>query len=78
MSSESLLLNPRETRLVVGGAMISLFLAALDQTIVATALPSISSDLGDVHLMSWIVTASGGCLLRRMLRSRCERRMEHP
>src|SRR5260221_7225908 len=57
MSSESLLLNPRETRLVVGGAMISLFLAALDQTIVATALPSISSDLGDVHLMSWIVTA---------------------
>jgi EmrB/QacA subfamily drug resistance transporter len=37
--------------------MISLFLAALDQTIVATALPSISSDLGDVHLMSWIVTS---------------------
>jgi EmrB/QacA subfamily drug resistance transporter len=57
MSSDTLLLNPRETRLVVIGAMIALFLAALDQTIVATALPSISSDLGDVHLMSWIVTA---------------------
>jgi len=57
MTGDSLLLNPRETRMVVIGAMISLFLAALDQTIVATALPSISGDLGDVHLMSWIVTA---------------------
>ncbi|HVI89983.1 MAG TPA: MDR family MFS transporter [Dongiaceae bacterium] len=57
MTTETLLLSHRETRLVVIGAMISLFLAALDQTIVATALPSISGDLGDVHLMSWIVTA---------------------
>jgi EmrB/QacA subfamily drug resistance transporter len=57
MTTESLLLSPREIRVVVIGAMICLFLAALDQTIVATALPSISADLGDVHLMSWIVTA---------------------
>lgn len=57
MTAETLLLSPRETRMVVLGAMISLFLAALDQTIVATALPSISGDLGDVHLMSWVVTA---------------------
>jgi len=57
MTTETLLLSPRETRMVVLGAMISLFLAALDQTIVATALPSISGDLGDVHLMSWVVTA---------------------
>jgi len=55
--TETLLLSPREIRVVVIGAMICLFLAALDQTIVATALPTISGDLGDVHLMSWIVTA---------------------
>src|SRR5690606_24017422 len=42
---------------VVAGAMLALFLAALEQTIVATALPSIAGDLGDFHLLAWIVTA---------------------
>ncbi|TXH36225.1 MAG: MFS transporter [Rhodospirillaceae bacterium] len=50
-------LSAAETHKVVLGAMIALFLAALDQTIIATALPSIGSDLGDFHLMAWIVTA---------------------
>ncbi|MFO0293225.1 MAG: MFS transporter, partial [Rhodospirillales bacterium] len=48
---------PREVRFVVGGAMIAIFLSALDQTIVATALPSIARDLGDVALLSWVVSA---------------------
>ncbi|MBI1778276.1 MAG: MFS transporter [Proteobacteria bacterium] len=50
-------LTERDVRLVIIGAMLTLFLAALDQTIVATALASIAADLGDVALMSWVVTA---------------------
>src|SRR5215472_14089407 len=37
--------------------MLALFLAALDQTVVSTALPAIARDLGDFALISWIVTA---------------------
>jgi len=38
-------LTPSEVRVIVIGAMLALFLAALDQTIVATALPPIANDL---------------------------------
>src|SRR6266446_1317176 len=37
--------------------MLAMFLSALDQTIVATALPPIASDLGDFALISWVITA---------------------
>lgn len=37
--------------------MMSLFLAALDQTIVATALPRIVADLGGIDQISWVVTS---------------------
>ncbi|HEV7584821.1 MAG TPA: MDR family MFS transporter [Solirubrobacteraceae bacterium] len=37
--------------------MLVLFLAALDQTIVATALPTIVGDLGGLNQISWVVTA---------------------
>jgi len=37
--------------------MLAMFLAALDQTIVAPALPPIAAELGDFHLVAWIVTA---------------------
>ncbi len=37
--------------------MLPMFLAALDQTIVATALPAIAGALGDVERVSWIVVA---------------------
>src|SRR3954465_8773169 len=37
--------------------MVTLFLAALDQTIVATALPRIVSDLGGITQYSWVFTA---------------------
>ena len=50
-------LAPREIKAVIFGAMIAIFIAAPDQTIVATALPSIARDLGDVALLSWVVTA---------------------
>jgi EmrB/QacA subfamily drug resistance transporter len=37
--------------------MLPMFLAAMDQTIVATALPAIAGSLGDVERVSWVVVA---------------------
>ena len=37
--------------------MLPMFLAALDQTIVATALPAIAGSLGDVERISWVVVS---------------------
>ncbi|MDR3436117.1 MDR family MFS transporter [Telmatospirillum sp.] len=37
--------------------MLPMFLGVVDQTIVATALPAISADLGDVERISWVVVA---------------------
>src|SRR5690349_15615335 len=45
-----------EVKTVIAGSLIATFLAALDQTIVATALPSIAADLGGFALISWVVT----------------------
>jgi EmrB/QacA subfamily drug resistance transporter len=42
---------------VYGALMVTLFFAALDQTIVVTALPRIVADLGGLTSYSWIVTA---------------------
>ena len=39
------------------GLMAGMFLAALDQSIVGTALPTIVSDLGGLEHLSWVVTA---------------------
>jgi MFS family permease len=49
-------LTEPEVRAAIAGAMTMMFLAALETTIVSTALPSIAADLGDVHLLSWVVT----------------------
>ncbi|MER6404521.1 MFS transporter [Streptomyces viridosporus] len=43
--------------LSIGALLLGLLLAALDQTIVATALPTIVSDLGGLEHLSWVVTA---------------------
>jgi EmrB/QacA subfamily drug resistance transporter len=50
-------LSQRELRVVFGGLMLGMLLAALDQTIVATALPTIVGDLGGLNHLSWVVTA---------------------
>jgi EmrB/QacA subfamily drug resistance transporter len=42
---------------VIGGLMLVVLLAALDQTIVATALPRIVGQLGGLNHLSWVVTA---------------------
>lgn len=47
----------RQILTVLGGLMTGMLLAALDQTIVATALPTIAGELGGVDLLAWIVTA---------------------
>ncbi|WP_241838722.1 MFS transporter, partial [Streptomyces sp. TSRI0281] len=50
----------RSTRTVlvaIGALLLGMLLAALDQTIVSTALPTIVSDLGGLDHLSWVVTA---------------------
>jgi EmrB/QacA subfamily drug resistance transporter len=42
---------------IYSGLMVTVFLAALDQTIVATALPRVVSDLGGLGSYSWVFTA---------------------
>src|SRR6266481_8476793 len=43
--------------LVMGALMLTLLLAALDQTIVSTALPRIASDFNALNELSWVVTS---------------------
>jgi EmrB/QacA subfamily drug resistance transporter len=43
--------------IVIGALMLTLLLAALDQTIVSTALPTIVGDLGGLNHLSWVVTS---------------------
>ncbi|WP_443071656.1 MFS transporter [Streptomyces sp. NBC_01477] len=50
-------LTPRRIRLIFVGLMLALLLAALDQMIVATALPKIVGELHGLDQMSWVVTA---------------------
>src|SRR6202453_3074255 len=50
-------LTPGEVRTILMSLMLTMFLAALDQTIVATALPTIGRQFGDVSSLSWIITA---------------------
>src|SRR5438309_9864480 len=52
-----ILISPRRLRLVFAGLMLGMFLAALAQTIVATALPTIVGDLGGLDHLSWVVTS---------------------
>ncbi|THA79501.1 DHA2 family efflux MFS transporter permease subunit [Streptomyces sp. A0642] len=51
------LLDPRRRNIVFATIVLGILLAALDQTIVGTALPTIVSDLGGAAHMSWVVTA---------------------
>jgi EmrB/QacA subfamily drug resistance transporter len=48
---------PRNVLVPIGALLLGMLLAALDQTIVSTALPTIVSDLGGLAHLSWVVTA---------------------
>jgi EmrB/QacA subfamily drug resistance transporter len=50
-------LTPSEVRTILMSLMLTMFLAALDQTIVATALPTIGRQFQDVSNLSWVITA---------------------
>jgi EmrB/QacA subfamily drug resistance transporter len=51
--SESL--THRQIMLALSGLMVGMFIAAIDQTIVATAIPAMVSDLGGIRYLSWII-----------------------
>src|SRR5438105_2204804 len=46
----------RSLMLAFGGLLVAMFIAALDQTIMATALPTIAGDLGGLSELPWVVT----------------------
>lgn len=50
-------LSPRQVWLLLAGLMTGTLLAALDQTIVGIALPTIVGELGGIEHYSWVVTA---------------------
>src|SRR5213592_3012128 len=47
----------RETRIVFAALVLAMLLAVFDQTILATALPTIVGDLGGLDHLSWVITA---------------------
>lgn len=57
MITENTTIEARSIKLVIASVASLLLLAALDQTIVSTALPTIVSDLGGLSQLSWVVTA---------------------
>ncbi len=54
---ETGVLTHRQMMTVLGGLLLCVFLAAVDATIVSTALPTIAGELGGINRMSWVVTA---------------------
>ncbi|GAA3991387.1 MFS transporter [Streptomyces plumbiresistens] len=48
---------PGNVLVSIGALLLGMLLAALDQTIVSTALPTIVSELGGLEHLSWVVTA---------------------
>jgi MFS family permease len=54
-------LDHAAARRIVVGVLLTMMLAALDQVMVATALPTIAASLGDIDNMSWVVTANLLC-----------------
>jgi EmrB/QacA subfamily drug resistance transporter len=50
-------LTLRHRRWVMTAAMMAMFMAAVESTIVSTAMPTIVATLGDFHLLSWVFAA---------------------
>src|SRR6201995_3670090 len=56
-SSPDGVLSPREVLTILSGLLLGMFLAALDQTIVSTAIKTIGNDLHDLSAQAWVTTA---------------------
>ncbi|MCZ6544841.1 MAG: MFS transporter, partial [Chloroflexi bacterium] len=49
---------PQRTKmLILGGAMLAMFLSSMEQTVVSTSLPRIAADLNGLDLFAWVFTA---------------------
>ena len=49
-------LTHKETRLIVWGVLLPLFMGSIDNTILASALPTIGHDLGNMTGLPWLIT----------------------
>ncbi len=49
--------SDRAKLMILGAAMLTLFLAAIDQTVVGTAMPRVIAELHGLNLYSWVFTA---------------------
>ena len=56
-SPPSALISPQRRNFIFVAVLLGMLLAALDQTIVATALPTVVADLGGAGHQSWVVTS---------------------
>ena len=50
-------LTHRQTMVVILGMLLPTFMGSLDQTILATALPTIGREFDDFHDLPWLITA---------------------
>ena len=50
-------LTHKEARPIIIGMMLPVFMGSLDQTVLASALPAIGREFGDVHNLPWLITA---------------------
>src|SRR5262245_24917348 len=55
--TEPRLIAHADARAVVCGVLLPVFMGSLDTTILASALPTIGNDLGNVHALPWLITA---------------------
>ena len=51
------ILSKRRRRVVTGGVMLGMFLAALEATVVGTAMPTVIASLGGLDRYSWVFSA---------------------
>ena len=56
-SSEHSAFTHREVLRILSGVLLCMLMAALDQTVLATALPAIAADFNGVPHLSWVITA---------------------
>src|SRR6478752_9040354 len=50
-------LSHKQARPIVFGMLLPVFMGSLDNTILASALPTIGREFGDIHNLPWLVTA---------------------
>jgi EmrB/QacA subfamily drug resistance transporter len=56
-ASPHVILSRRRRRVVTGGVMLGMFLAALEATVVGTAMPTVIASLGGLDRYSWVFSA---------------------